>query len=132
MTSHKHAARMLQYAQDWAETDEPWERWEVAALGDKFFPLFKHPYWREDCEYRRKPQTLTYTVTTPEPMREAPKDGGWYFYVVLSNDQLYGATYWHSDYIDRARLARGLIFATKEDAIAAAKAMCPFKQEGGE
>ena len=29
MTAHKHAALMLQYAQDAAETDKPWKRWEV-------------------------------------------------------------------------------------------------------
>ena len=29
MTAHKHAALMLQYAQDAMETDRPWERWEL-------------------------------------------------------------------------------------------------------
>ena len=28
MTAHKHADLMLQYAQDAAKTEEPWERWE--------------------------------------------------------------------------------------------------------
>ena len=75
MTQNRHAALMLQYAQDWAETDEPWERWEVAAFGNKFVPLHVHPGWRKEHEYRRKPHMMTYTVTIPKPIREAPDIG---------------------------------------------------------
>lgn len=129
MTAHKHTALMLQYAQDWAETDTPWKRWEVAAPGDKFVSLFSHPYWGEEYEYRRKPRTLTYSVTIPEPLREAPKVGEKYYYAGLIDGELHGGTEWEGAPIELRLLKRGLCFATKEDAIAAAKAMLPIKEE---
>ena len=129
MTAHKHTALMAQYAQDWAETDEPWERWEVAAPGDKFVPLFNHPYWHEECEYRHKPRTLTYTVTVPEPMRETPEEDERYYFPSLSAKDFYSWNTWDGDDMDDRLYERGLCFATEEDAIAAAKAMLPIKQE---
>ena len=58
MTAHKHAALMLQYAQDAAETDKPWERWEFKTDGDTWVELIKNPSWFEDRKYRRKPQVI--------------------------------------------------------------------------
>ena len=88
MTAHKYAALMLQYAQDWAETDEPWKRWEF--LHDsEWRPLLGHPNWYEGCEYRRKPQTLTYTVTIPEPNYSRPKIGTIYYVPSLAVQELY-------------------------------------------
>ena len=129
MTAHKHTALMLQYAQDWAETDTPWKRWEVAAPGDEFVSLSSHPYWGEEYEYRRKPRTLTYSVTMPEPLRDAPKRGESYYVMDMSEISLYFLHWWYDDEADRRNLKRGLCFATKEDAIAAAKAMLPVKGE---
>ena len=128
MTAHKHAALMAQYAQDALETDTPWKRWEVAAPGDKFVSLFSHPYWGEECEYRRKPRTITYSVTIPEPLREAPELLGRYWLVQLSGGYC-TKMYWQGREWELWRLKRGLCFATKEDAIAAAKAMLPVKGE---
>ena len=129
MTAHKHAALMMQYAQDWAETDTPWKRWEVAAPGDKFVSLFNHPYWDEKYEYRRKPRTLTYTVTMPEPLREAPEIGKTYWLAEPWVESLAHEYEWSGDRADSLCLNRGLCFATKEDAIAAAIAMLPVKGE---
>jgi hypothetical protein len=62
MTAHKHAALMAEYAKDAAETDKPWERWEVR---NQTCPIDEyrvwntcrsHPEWVEGCEYRRKPK----------------------------------------------------------------------------
>ena len=129
MTAHKHAALMLQYAQDAAETDKPWERWECND-GVAWRPFtMKHPSWLQECEYRRKPRTLTYSVTMPEPMREAPHDGEAYFVPNLARNLFYLTTRWDGDCVDNFRLKRGLCFATKEDAIAAAKAMMPINGE---
>lgn len=58
MTAHKHAALMLQYAQDAAETDKPWERWEFKTDWDTWVELSKNPSWFEDRKYRRKPQVI--------------------------------------------------------------------------
>ena len=129
MTAHKHTALMLQYAQDWAETDTPWQRWEVAAPGDKFVSLFSHPYWGEEYEYRRKPRTLTYSVAMPEPLREAPEVGKTYWLAESWVESLAHEYEWSGDRADGICLKRGLCFATQEDAIAAAKAMMPRKEE---
>ena len=58
MTAHKHAALMLQYAQDAAETDTPWERWEFEVKSGVWCNLSEHPAWLEHKEYRRKPQVI--------------------------------------------------------------------------
>ena len=129
MTAHKHAALMAQYAQDWAETDEPWKRWEVASSSDNWGALCSHPYWNEEYEYRRKPRTLTYTVTIPVPLRGAPEVGTIVYMPTPLAEELYGCTKWDGMPIELRLLKRGLCFATREDAIAAAKAMMPIKGE---
>ena len=83
----------------------------------------------DGIEYRRKPSTMTYTVTIPEPLRKAPKRGESYYVVDMSESSLYFLHWWYDDEADRRNLKRGLCFATKEDAIAAAKAMMPIKGE---
>ena len=129
MTTHKHAALMLQYAQDWAETEEPWKRWEVTSPRHEWVALRTHPYWKGENEYRRKSRTLTYAVTMPEPLMEAPKVGEVY-YVAAPYAECFCIEYEWSGCAAASRfLKRGLCFATKEDAIAAAKAMLPFKQQ---
>ena len=132
MTAHKHAALMLQYAQDALETDKPWERWQLRTGGEAvWFDFDGHfrPTWSEGTEYRRKPHTMTYTVTMPEPLRKAPKRGESYYVVDMNAIPLYFLHWWYDDEDDRRNLKRGLCFATKEDAIAAAKAMLPVEGE---
>ena len=129
MTAHRHAALMMQYAQDWAETDKPWERWEFTASGNEFDSLSNHPSWYEEYEYRRKPRTMTYTVTIPEPMREAPEKGEEYYVPCPLAPAFCGSFEWYNGHLDKLYLKRGLCFATREDAIAAAKAMMPIKGE---
>ena len=128
MTAHKHAALMLQYAQDAAETDKPWERWELRPMGnEEWHACSGRLSFSERCEYRRKPRTMTYTVTMPEPLRKAPHDGEAYFVPNIAHKLFYLNTRWDGDCVDNFRLKSGLCFATKEDAIAAAKAMLPIK-----
>ena len=123
MAKHKHAALMLQYAQDWAETDEPWKRWEVTSHRDEWVAICGHPYWKEESEYRRKPRTLTYTITIPEPLREAPEVGEVYYVAATYAEFFYNEHEWSGCETDRRFLKRGMCFTTKEDAIAAAKVM---------
>lgn len=70
MTAHKHAALMLQYAQDAAETDRPWERWEASTIydGGIWIPCEEgYTMWHRDCKYRRKPQPLEcWAVRNPD------------------------------------------------------------------
>ena len=131
MTAHKHAALMLQYAQDAAETDKPWERWEYnnpkeGVVWNPF--IMTHPAWLPECEYRRKPHTMTYTVTIPEPLREAPEVGSIFYAPAPLSEGLTSVGGWYGDDVDYRLLKRGLCFATKEDAIAAAKAILPIKE----
>lgn len=75
MTAHKHAALMLQYAQDAAETDTPWERWEILR-GKSWCGLTENPTWIEYMEYRRKPQVIRVgRQEFPKPITEAPLVG---------------------------------------------------------
>ena len=128
MTAHKHARLMLQYAQDALETDKPWERWEWK--GERgWYPLASEFAFSIHCEYRRKPRTLTYTVTIPEPMREAPQLDTEYYLVSLFEPRHFEVAYWGDCSGERMLLKRGLCFKTEEDAIAAAKAMMPIKGE---
>ena len=133
MTAHKHAHLMAQYAQDAAETDKPWERWEIRSVSKaRWHPSAREICFDPNCEYRRKPKTLTYTVTIPEPMQEAPPMDTEYYVVSLYEPGSYDVAYWEGCHAERMWLKRGLCFATEADAISAAKAMFPFKTEGAE
>ena len=79
MTAHKHAELMLQYAQDAAETEEPWLRWEVRSNSkDPWRSGSRRICFDSTCEYRRKPRTMTYTITIQGPTREAPTMLAWF------------------------------------------------------
>jgi len=55
---HPHAALMAEYAQDAAETETPWERWEFRHITEKVWkPICVNPSWRQFDQYRRKPMT---------------------------------------------------------------------------
>lgn len=82
MTAHKHAALMLQYAQDAAETDTPWERWEFKTDGNTWVELSKNPSWFEDRKYRRKPQVIRVgRHAFPKPISNQPLHGTRYFFI---------------------------------------------------
>ena len=130
MTAHKHAAIMLQYAQDALETETPWERWQFRVLDTEgWLDCAGGTGFSDLCEYRRKPKTLTYTVTIPEPLREAPERQQRYFMASPASWPYCNEFRWCGEAREHAWLKRGLCFATKEDAIAAAKAILPFKEE---
>ena len=129
MTAHKHAHLMAQYAQDAMETDKPWDRWQFRVLDTEgWLDCASGTGFSDLCEYRRKPRTLTYSVTIPEPLRNAPKVGETYYASSLPTEDFYIAYEWLGHMTDRRWLKRGLCFKTEEDAIAAAKAMLPIKQ----
>lgn len=55
MATHIHAALMAEYAKDAAETDKPWQRWEVFVDSLKEWkPCVSNPRWLYDTSYRRK------------------------------------------------------------------------------
>ena len=100
MTAHKHAALMLQYAQDAAETDKPWERWEVGIKGE-WYPLSANPAWELTQGYRRKPQVIRVgRHEFPKPITRELNGGTDYFYVrvgdtcfEVSSDNWIGSAY---------------------------------------
>lgn len=62
----------------------------------------------------------------PAPLREAPKLGAIYFVANPLAANRAVREVWRDDEIDRRVLARGLAFATYDDAGKATKAMCPY------
>ena len=121
---HPHAASMLLYAQDAAETDKPWERWEFKGSNNGFNGCLKHPEWHENFEYRRKPRTITVNgIEVPEPIREEPKMGEKFFLVNLVSPTLVTAFPWSNHSYDTEWLNKGLLHFTEEAAIAHAKAL---------
>ena len=82
MTAHKHAALMLQYAEDATKTDTPWERWEFEVESGVWCNLSEHPAWLKNKNYRRKPQVIRVgRHEFPEPTKEEPKIGANYWIV---------------------------------------------------
>lgn len=62
---HPHAALMLEFAKDAAESDTPWDRWECQwQYAEDWKQLQMPPIWNPDCGYRRKP------TVTPDPHAE--------------------------------------------------------------
>ena len=124
--SHPHAASMLLYAQDAAETDKPWERWMCMYKKDAIWrdEFEEHPIWHEDFEYRRKPKTITVNgIEIPEPAREAPKMNEKFFLVDTASSTLVNDYCWSNRIYDNEWLNKGLVHLTEEAAIAHAKAL---------
>ena len=128
-TGNPHAASILEYAKDWAETRTPWERWQSAGHnGSLWQSLYGHPNWLDAFQYRRiptPPPTLFINgIEVTEPVREPLNDGDRYFI-----PDLCGAAddiEWASDCWDMENLRDGLIHLTKESAEIHRKALLSF------
>lgn len=124
MAAHKHAALMLQYAQDAAETDKPWERWEVRIAADVqpnavFESLYSHPKWYTNNEYRRKPQVIRVgRHEFPKPLTEAPEEGTVYWTIESGGrNGFYAERYkWLQNGEDESCIRQGLIHLTEASA----------------
>ena len=119
MTAHKHAALMLQYAQDAAETDRPWERWEWRGDGaDEFIACWQHPSWKLSYEYRRKPQVIRVgRHEFPKPITNELVNGVNYFYVKIGNTRFeVGESSWTGNGQHQMRLESRRVHLTKEAA----------------
>lgn len=78
----------------------------------------------DDIEWREAPQSvLQVTCAVPAPMARAPQYGDVYYFPSLEVAELWGHDGWSGDQIDNRLFSRGLCYATKEDAIARARAM---------
>ena len=114
---HIHAAAMAEYAKDAAETDMPWERWEVSMTesGDEYRNLFGHPDWAVTRKYRRKPKTILINGhEVPEPHRTPLKDGEMYWTFTFHGGVVRRC--WFSDEDDYNYLKNGVIHLPSEAA----------------
>ena len=125
MTAHIHAALMLQYAQDAATTDKPWELWEFLDYDAKWKVPTGSPIWLEGTQYRRKPRTIRIgEIDIPEPVRNQLQHGESYF--VPSIDCGDGCTNrfsWDYDPTDNRLLRQGMVHLTEDAALAHARAL---------
>jgi len=124
-----HAALMLEYAKDWAETDRPWERWQLQHSTGEWHTFTKylgHPRWDKHTQYRRKPKVITINGhEVPEPYRGALLDDVTYYVAHIDSPCLFTETAACTQFAEDCH-ARGLMHTTKEAAIAHAKALLSF------
>lgn len=138
MPAHKHAALILQYAHDAAETDTPWEWWQCCGNSSKTWTtLTASPRWDASVEYRRKPKTIMcngFNVEAPVPFTASLNLLDYSSIVLFVADPtaksfFYGCHTLNQDEFSRC-LCRGTIHATKDAAIAHAKAMLGIDPKG--
>lgn len=115
MTAHKHAAAMMQYAEDAAKSATPWEKWEARRADYEWSAMTGHPSWLANYEYRRKAPKRFLLVGDKkiklfevEPEYETP-----YFYI--SADEVC-ETQWDNMRADRLNFKENNCFRTREDA----------------
>lgn len=119
MTAHKHAALMLQYAQDAAETDTPWERWEYRTPDGGWWDMDSSPCWDEEAEYRRKLQVIRVgRHEFPKPITEAPEEGTVYWTIESGGrNGFYVERYkWRQNGEDESVIQQGLVHLSEADA----------------
>lgn len=83
-----------------------------------------------DYEFRIKPHTIKIgDHEIPEPMREAPEMGTYYFLPYLFNTEKYVRYKWYGNTFDSMSLRDGLCHATEEAAITHAEALIAFTEK---
>lgn len=128
---HPHAVLMAEYAKDAAETDKPWERWE-ARLGSNqpWATCVGNPSWLMAYSYRRKPEPpKTITVNgfeVPAPLQTVRPDMEVWLPAPTRGDFVSG---FRGAELRCDWLARGIVHATREAAVAHAKAMLGIDPE---
>jgi hypothetical protein len=131
---HKHWKEIAQYAQDAAETEKPWKRWQYR-LNDANWTTFTKTDQFEDIvgiEYRRKPKTININgIEVPEPMREKPEIGHKYFALSFDYDDGYSEQTWEDHRLDLIWLSRGICHLTRKAAELHAKALLSFTKKEG-
>lgn len=130
MCGHIHAENMKLYAEDAAETDYPWMRWQYSAnRGKEWEALSEHPRWSEHYEYRRKPRAIKIgNVEVPEPMRSLPKYKTRVYFPMLDCLDTVGERLWEDDPLDRRLLCRGMLHLTENAARLHANALIKLSQ----
>ena len=126
---HPHAALMLEYAKDAAETETPWYGWQGRTPShSEWFECTHTPLWCAGSEYRRKP-TPPATINingfeVPEPLRKEPNYGDEYYTLGALNQNR--KFLWQGTALDVRRLQLGLVHLTAEPAMIHTKALVSF------
>ena len=123
VTGHVHAELMAEYAKDAAKSKEPWKDWEISASFDSthWISCKSSPGWDSARHYRRKPKTVTINgIVVNKGLTEVNYDTLVYISTLHLHEK-YIAIRFEDTY--QRSLERGLVHATKEDAIAMADAM---------
>jgi hypothetical protein len=135
--AHVHAALMLQYAQDAAKTDRPWERWEYSdtatlnqhgeKIRDDWYDCGDNPDWCPNVQYRRKPQVIRVgRHEFPEPISEALEIGMKYWFISFNEELGEFSPFrvpWNGDKVDKAYLDGRVIHLTESAAQAHANVL---------
>ena len=79
------------------------------------------PEWKEGCNYRIKPQTITRTISYPKPLTTLTNNQKFWYIAGHLNGPV-GIVY-DSNHMAHNLLKNGMCFATEEDAIASHKAL---------
>ena len=120
---------MAEYAKDATKSKEPWKDWEMTDSFDttSWISCTGHPGWISVLNYRRKPKTVTINgIVVSKGLTEANYDTLVYI-PALHLHRKYIAICFEDIY--QRGLERGLVHATKEDAIAMADALLAFSHE---
>lgn len=129
VTGHVHAELMAEDAKDAAQSKESWKDWEMTDSFDStsWIGCTGHPGWISVLNYRRKPKTVTINgIVVSKGLTEVNYDALVYL-PALHLHEKYIAIRFEDTY--QRSLERGLVHATKEDAIAMADAMLGFSHE---
>ncbi len=131
MKPHTHAALMAQYAEDAADTEMPWERWEWKRQASDWLDMLGCPLWVPEYDYRRKPRTININgFEVPEPLREKPERQTSYWKPSFDDvEQPWEQHTWADDGLDDAWLSLGICHMTREAAELHAKALLSFTQQ---
>ena len=127
MSAHVHAESMRLYAEDAAETDKPWRRWETSAYRGAWDQCHCHPQWDLCVHYRRKPRTININgIEVPEPLREAPKHNEWFYHASITERSFCAEDQWIGSMGNKNKFNRGLIHSTGKAAEIHGRALASF------
>lgn len=121
MAAHKHAALMAEIARRAQTSDKPWEglQFRFDGEGGEWLSIKSEPAFHPYMEYRWAPRTRT--VELPLGMTETPIAS--YYTVEPFTPHVVVKFPWFDSEGDRRLLQRGMCYATREDAEAAARAL---------
>lgn len=118
MNKHPHAELMIEYGKDALESDTPWKNWEYRSNdSNRWCELKNHPEWNIYIKYRRKPQTVTITITIPKPLSGSDRPNLVDTSICTPNGNATGVVY-IQHCLESINLDSGLFFKTEEDCFA--------------